>query len=227
MIHEGLRFSFDDVQENEKLKEFELQEQKILNDRKIEAYKNSGVPNKFFSESFETFIAENDNDNKIKNAIVEFSKNPSNKVLILYGNNGTGKTHLGSSIIRECGGIYIQSSMLCVKYDSATSFKAKMSREEILDYYSKCKMLVIDECCKYFVNQELEKFLLSFIVSTRYANNVPTVLITNLKKESFIEFMGKAVYDRLTEVCITVAFNGQSKRKERRHDKKVNEQAVL
>jgi len=74
-------------------------------------------------------------------------------------------------------------------------------------------MLVIDECGKYFLNSDLEKFLLIQIVCGRYENNKPTVLVTNANKKAFIDFMGKAVYDRLTEVCSTVEFDFESKRK--------------
>lgn len=205
-----------DLENTEKLAEHEQLQQKIKAESDYDKYTHSGVPKKFFTESFETYITGDENIQKVKNTIKQFADQPDDKVLIMYGSHGCGKSHLASSIIRHCGGVYIESSLLCIKFDSATSFKAKMSREEILDYYSECEMLVIDECCKYYLSPDLEKFLLAYILCERYANKLPTVLVTNTDKEMFINFMGKAVFDRLTEVCISVEFNWQSKRKDLR-----------
>ncbi len=198
------------------LKENEEKEKELRQASKLARYKSCGVPAKFFDESFDTFITETKEQEQAKNIVKRFADDPKDTVLILYGENGDGKSHLGASVLRQNGGVYILAAMLCVMYESATSYKAKMSREEILNYYSTCDLLVIDECCKYFLNPEVEKFLLSYIVSARAANKLATVLITNSNKESFVEFLGKAVYDRLTELCVTVKFNWTSYRQKKR-----------
>ena len=77
-------------------------------------------------------------------------------------------------------------------------------------------MLVIDECGKYIVNEKLEQFILAYIFSTRYENDLATGAATNAEKKTFLEFLGKSVYDRFTEVCIALDFTGPSKRKTRR-----------
>lgn len=195
------------------IQEYERHQEEIHIRALEERYKNSGVPEKFFCHSFDTFDTTEEKEAALKKAVMTFSDNPENKILVLSGKNGTGKTHLACSVIRKCGGKYITSTMLCLKYDSAIGFKADMTREEIISHYSKVNMLVIDECGKYFLNSDLEKFLLIQIVCGRYENNRPTVLVTNANKKSFIEFMGKAVYDRLTEVCSTIEFDLDSKRK--------------
>ena len=185
-------------------------------EQKQKEFESSGVPEKFWKESFETF-EETALNKKAFETAVNFADNPKNRVLVFHGNNGTGKSHLLSSIIRVTGGEYITSSMLCMKYDSAIGYKAKMSREEIIDYYIKIKgVLVIDECCKYFLNKELEKFVLLTILCGRYENNRATALGTNSDKQPFMEFLGRAVFDRFTEICTTVEFNWESRRKERR-----------
>ena len=202
--------------DSEKVKEYEEMEAKIEKEKHFEMYKNSGVPEKFFKEGFETYLAESESEKSALDVVLRFASNPTNKVLIFCGNNGNGKTHLGCSVIREFGGEYVTSSFICIKYDSAIGFKTKFSREEIIDHYIRVPMLVIDECCKYFINSELEKFLLVQIVCGRYENDKPTILISNAKKEEFISFMGKAVYDRLSECCTTITFDWESKRKQKR-----------
>ena len=217
-IYAGIDFDLPTltVESEQRVSEYEEQLQKLEEERLQKRYEESGVPDKFFHESFETFKCDSDKEIVVFDTVKQFAENPKNRVLILCGNNGNGKSHLGCSVIRVCGGEYITSSMLCLKYDSAIGFKADMTREQILLHYSKVKMLVIDECCKYFLNEQLEKFLLMQVVCMRYENNLPTVLIGNPDKEPFIKFLGRAVYDRMTEVCSTVEFNWESRRKERR-----------
>ena len=214
-------FSFDLttlVTDDKRVEEYEKQLAEDERIAKQKGYEASGVPEKFWKESFETFSAESEKDKAVYDKVKQFSEKPANRVLILCGENGNGKSHLASAVTRVCGGEYILSSMLCVKYDSATGYKADMTREQILLHYSKIKMLVIDECCKYFLDENLEKFLLMQIIIMRYENNLPTVLVTNANKQAFIQFLGKAVYDRFTEVCTTVEFDGASKRKGLRND---------
>ena len=220
LIHDA-RFGFGinlDIEAPEKINEYERKQEKMEQEQRYEEYKESGVPEKFWNESFETYEFD-EKQTQLKynrDKVMEFAKNPKNRVLVLCGKNGTGKSHLACSVIREYGGEYITSSMLCLKYDSATGYKAEMTREQIILHYSKVKMLVIDECCKYFLNDQLEKFLLMQIICMRYENNKPTVLVSNADKETFIKFLGKACFDRMTEVCSTLQFDWESKRKEKR-----------
>lgn len=129
----------------------------------------------------------------------------------------THNTHLLCGMIRECGGEYVTSSQLCVEYEAAISYHSKRTREEILNHYSRLKnLLVIDECGKYTLNEKLEQFILAYIFSTRYENNLATGAATNAEKKAFIEFLGKSFFDRCTEVCITLDFTEPSKRQGRR-----------
>lgn len=215
-IYAGIDFDLPTLVNEEsekKLEEYEKQMQRYKDEEAQKRYEKSGVPQKFWKESFETYEVSSEQEIKAYDTVRNFADKPNNRVLILCGENGTGKSHLGSSVIRQYGGEYITSSMLCIKYDSATGYKADMTREQILLHFSTVKMLVIDECCKYFLDEKLEKFLLMLIICMRYENNLPTILITNGNKQPFIQFLGKAVYDRLTEVCTTIEFNGESKRK--------------
>lgn len=200
------------VVNDEAVEEYEKQQQEALKKKKHNLYKQSGVPYKFFEESFDTFVATADDEIMQKKKVKDFADNPCNKVLILTGNNGTGKSHLGCSVIRQCGGVFKNSTELCIEYESGGDYNAKKNRLEILDYYIHLRMLVIDECGKYTVKQDTERFLLSYIVNNRYENDLPTVLITNGGKKEFVEFLGKSTYDRLCEVCTTVDFLGKSKR---------------
>lgn len=214
-----LNFDISDIEiiSDEKVAAYERQQEIYRLQEKYERYKKSGVPAKFFNESLETFIAKTDEEKKNLQTVREFTENPKNKILLLCGNNGNGKSHLLSGIIRECGGEYITSSQLCVEYEAATSYHSERTREQILRHYStEVSMLVIDECGKYTLNEKLEQFLLAYIFSTRYENDLATGAATNADKKEFIEFLGKSFFDRCTEVCTTLDFTGPSKRQARR-----------
>ena len=204
------------VCDNKKITEYEKMQEEIKKQSNYKNYKNSGVPSKFFNSSLDTYIAKTEEEKNNLAVVRDFTQDPKNRILLLCGNNGNGKSHLLSGIIREDGGEYIISSQLCVEYEAATSYHSKRTREEILNHYSKVSLLVIDECGKYTLNEKLEQFILAYIFSARYENDLATGAATNADKKSFIEFLGKSVFDRFTEVCTTLDFTGPSKRQERR-----------
>lgn len=195
-----------------------LEKEKLLKaQRRFEA---TGVPSKFYNKTIDTYIAETQEEKHNKDITEQFMKAPKNKVLIMCGNNGNGKTHLASSILRNNDGLYITSCDLCIEYESATSYNAPRTRQALLLSMLKPDVLIIDECRKYTLHPELEKFILSYIGNARYENNKATVYVTNDSKSSFVEFLGKSTFDRLVEVCTTIEFTQESKRWEYRDEGK-------
>lgn len=172
---------------------------------------NSGVGRKYYKESFDTFVCRTSNDRQILESVKAFSKEPKNEMLLLYGNYGTGKTHLGCSVILENGGKYITSGRLCLEYETGADFSAKRTRLEVVDDYATQPMLVIDEVGR-CGRSATEKEILSYLISARYDNDLPIVLITNLAKAEIIKFLGEAIFDRMKEVCKSLEFTGESYR---------------
>lgn len=173
---------------------------------------SSGVPRRYWHVDFDTYIPRNEKDSKNLESIKNFANLEKNdKVLILLGPKGLGKTHLGSAIIRNCGGKFISIEKLIFKYESAQNFYAKTNRDELMESYSSTKMLVIDEIGR-SIQQEKENALLSYILRRRYENMLPTVLISNLSKADLLKKFGEAVLDRLRETCISLEFEGESYR---------------
>lgn len=81
---------------------------------------SSGVPRRYWHVDFDTYISRNEKDSKNLETIKKFTSLDNNdKVLILLGAKGLGKTHLGSAIIRNCGGKFISIEELIFKYESA------------------------------------------------------------------------------------------------------------
>ena len=218
----GKTFTMPTPEREEEVREALAKQQEAvereIKQKRLEYYRSaeSGVNQKFFDMTVESYVAHNQEERRNLDVVKNFVKNPRNQLLLMYGKNGTGKTLLGSTIIRELGGRYITSFRLCVEFESASDFKAKRNKLEVLDDYSSQPCVVIDEVGR--SNKEAtEKELLSYIIDQRYENNLPTVVISNLTKQSIIALLGVAVYDRLTEICTALDFTGDSYRKEQRN----------
>ena len=175
-------------------------------------FENSGVPKRYWNESFDTWKTRNADDEKRLQTVIEYSHQESNdSVLLLLGPKGVGKTHLGASIIREAGGTFISVEEMIFKYECSMDFHSETNRVNLMNFYSTTPMLVIDEIGR-SMQQAKEDAILNYVLRHRYENMLPTVLISNLKKEDLLKKLGDAVVDRLTETCKSVEFVGESYR---------------
>ncbi len=73
----------------EKIEKYEKEQAYYREQEKIKRYKESGVPEKFFNDSFDTYKAETQEEIHNEKVVRAFADNPKNRVLILCGNNGT------------------------------------------------------------------------------------------------------------------------------------------
>ena len=192
--------------------EAERQRELELLARKKQEFENSGVPKRYWNESFNTWNTRNKDDEVRLQTVIDYSRQKSNdSVLLLLGPKGVGKTHLGASIIREAGGTFISIEEMIFQYEGSTDYHAKISRVDLMNFYSTTPMLVIDEIGR-SMQQAREDSLLNYILRRRYENMLPTVLISNLQKTDLMKKLGDAVVDRLTETCKSVEFVGESYR---------------
>lgn len=209
------------ILENEKREALRKKREQELS--KLNYYRStkSGVPKKFWNESLDTFIPQSEADMKNLQMIKLFCKkqNENNlETLLLCGNCGTGKSHLGASVIRECGGFMIDSDNMVIQLIDNQNFHSEESVSRLLSKLTTVKVLVIDEIGR-SIYPEKEKVNLSYIIRQRYSNMLSTVLISNLKKKEFLQFLGSSVFDRLRETCISLSFTGESYRIKKRIEK--------
>lgn len=193
--------------------EVEEMERKQAEADKLERYKKT-VPERYWKESFETYGAETDEQ---KNALeqsrrfLEAVKCGKFCTLIMLGTVGTGKTHLACGIVREYGGLYRLAPNIVEEIRRAKSFTAKETEADLLENYGRAKLLVIDEIGRGVAGTD-EQYMLYQIINERYNRRKPTVLISNQTKREFLNYIGIAAADRLTESAKTVEFKGQSYR---------------
>ena len=208
------KFKFDFSQmspeRDSKVAEFE---RRMLEAGRTERYRKT-VPERYWNESLDTYVADTEERKAAAEkarAFAQGARNGGFLTLILLGSVGTGKTHLACGIIRECGGLYRLAPAMCEEIRRAKSFGARETEADILDDYGRASLLVIDEIGRGIAAAE-EQYMLYQIINERYNRRKPTVLISNQPKKDFLEYVGIAAADRLTESALAVEFTGKSYR---------------
>ena len=187
---------------------------------RIERYKKSGVPERYYNESLDTYQIKNEMQKTAAQAIGEFLREikcGAFRTLVLIGTAGTGKTHLACGTVREYGGKYATAPDIVEEIRRAKSFSADQTEKQIIDYYSHVKLLVVDEIGRGIAATD-EKYMLYQLINARYNTRKPMVLISNFTKADFLKYIGVAAADRLVESGDIVEMNGESFRKLRRQN---------
>lgn len=171
-------------------------------------------------ESLDTFATDTEERSRMADNARSFARAVNCgafRTLALIGTAGTGKTHLACGILRECGGLYRTSPAIAEEFRRAKSFNARETEAGLLDLYGRCRLLVLDEIGRGIAAQE-EQYMLYQIINERYNRRKPTVLISNQDKKGFLNYLGIAAIDRLTESADIIEFEGRSYRAIKRRE---------
>ena len=174
------------------------------------------VPERYWGETFDTYEVKNEMQKKALQSVRAFKsaiERDGFKTLVMLGSPGVGKTHLACSLIREHeGGKYRKAPDIIEELRRAKSFTADETEEQIVNYYGRVPLLVIDEIGR-GINATDEKYMLYQVLNARYNTRRPTVLISNFDKSDFLAYIGVAAADRLVESAEIVELNGESYRR--------------
>lgn len=133
--------------------------------------------------------------------------------LVFIGPAGVGKTHLASSICYQAAQkgyttVFITSHDLIAKLTKAKNVYT------LIDYYSKVKVLCIDELGYVFPSQEYANYI--FQIISKRTENVPTIITTNLTPSQwgkiFDSATATAILDRLNMKGTFIIIDGRSYR---------------
>lgn len=135
--------------------------------------------------------------------------------VIMYGNNGTGKTLLAyasmhDKIEKGYNPIYISFLALMSKIKESYNQNGP-SLHRITEEYKRCDYLVIDEIDKSYGTPN-EFLNLNHIIDARYNNCKPTVLISNSSESDIIDLLGKSTFERIVEDGLAVYMDWPSYR---------------
>ncbi|MDR2915116.1 MAG: ATP-binding protein [Tannerella sp.] len=185
-------------------KEYQEQEERWLENRKqaqIREWQQRGITPRYFQATWKNWIAETPEQNQ---ALKTITQNAWEKNLFLVGGNGTGKTHLAMCLAKD-GATYclLPELFRAVRHDLD-------SEQEIIDRYSSCKLLILDEIGRQ-KGTDFERNLLFEIIDNRWNNLLPTTIIGNLNQEELVKICGAAILDRLNPII--VKFVWKSKRR--------------
>lgn len=206
------------------------QERKERRDQRL---RRSGLEGRFEGATFENYVVTSAEQAAVLEACKEFAKtvkSDSGTGLWLIGPPGTGKTHLGSAMVRHI--IEERDAEACIfsgrqiirmlratwKGNGGTGpndgrdWDGRATTEEgLINDFGYVPLLVIDEIGLNF-GTDAESVQLFDIVDLRYKHRRPTVLLSNLPASALKQAMGDRSYDRLREGAKLLACQWPSRR---------------
>lgn len=161
----------------------------------------------------------------------EFAENfpehyQAGRSLLLVGNVGAGKTHLGSAIaqhvIRAHGAqaVIVSAAQIIRAAKGSMAKNAQYTERDVIEELAGFDLLVIDEVGAQS-GTEYERGLLHEVIDQRYQQVLPTVLISNLPADAAApvdgqltlqDFIGERALDRLRQGGRAVRFTWGSAR---------------
>lgn len=198
-------------------------EQKDAQERqqRIESRLNTaGIPLRFRSKDFSSYIADTDGKEKARSVAMEFAANfdrhyKDGTVVIFSGMPGTGKSHLAiaaaQEIMRSRSALYTSAIDVVRMIRDTWRRGAERTESQVLNDLATVDLLIMDEVGVQY-GTEAEQVTLFDIIDKRYRDQMPMILLTNQNKSGMKEFLGDRSFDRLREGGIWVTFDWESQR---------------
>lgn len=203
-------------QEAESARLYALERQRRLDSN----LKKSGIPLRFQTKTFASFIADSAGKEHALVTAMSFVKNfkshsAAGTTVIFSGMVGTGKSHLASAIAMEVmktGTVHYTSAIDAVRLVRDTWRRDSQQTEtQVLQMLVSIDLLVLDEIGVQY-GTEAEQVTLFDIIDKRYRDLKPTILLSNLGAPDIKKFLGDRTFDRLRENGIVVKFDWESQR---------------
>lgn len=168
-------------------------------------FNERGIPRRFKETKFSEYLADTMDKQKVLDIVVSYLNNQEEvssvgRSLLFYGNVGTGKTRLATSIVKGWNGVgyYTTAREYTRLIRSTYSPGSTVTEQDVVDRFTDYSILVIDEIGKQFATDN-ERYAIFDIINARYNEMKPTVLVSNMSLEDIEEFLGKATVDRIKE----------------------------
>ncbi|MDQ5920249.1 MAG: replication protein DnaC [Pseudomonadota bacterium] len=157
-----------------------------------------GIPTRFTDATCDNYVPNNDRSAKLLEfcKVYDFDTN-----VIMLGNTGNGKTHLGCAILdraiaQKLTGFYVPFYRIA---------EIKIKSPDLFRKIIKCDLLIVDE---YGVQEsDFKSNLLYEVINERYNNEVYTIIISNLSIDVFKKSIGDPLYSRLKSRVVVKSCN--------------------
>ncbi|MBN6067448.1 ATP-binding protein [Aggregatibacter actinomycetemcomitans] len=190
----------------------------------IESLKEqSGIPRRFVDASFNNY-QETEKNRLAKLTCQRYAEKWAERFeqgggLVFCGKPGTGKNHLACAIANSVieqhqAEVLLTTAMRIIRKVKSTWDKgSSMSEEDVIRMYCQKDLLIIDEVGVQF-GTDAEKIILFEIINERYAQMLPTILISNLTESELSGYIGERIIDRMKEgKGAVIKFDWESYRK--------------
>lgn len=180
----------------------------------------SGIPVRYRSKDFASFIADTPAKENALTTAMEFAHNfdehyRKGTVVVFSGMPGTGKSHLAIAIaqaVMERHTALYTSAIDAVRMIRNTWRRdSEKTETQVLNDLASVHLLILDEVGVQY-GTEAEQVSLFDIIDKRYRDLMPTILLTNQGKAGLKTFLGDRSFDRLREGGIWVPFDWSSQR---------------
>ncbi len=194
------------IAEEKKLREKDSA--KLVQSRIEKIIGHSAIPKRFRNKTISDYVVETDRQKAVVHLVLEYAKEFANehsgRCLILYGNPGTGKTHLACAIAQAIMNKYMKTavfttvSRLARTVREAKSFDSNTTESQVIAGYVEPDLLIIDEVGKQS-NTDAESRALFDVINERYEECKPTIFTSNQTFAEVKESLGVRVIDRARE----------------------------
>ncbi len=141
----------------------------------IKKWRSMNIDERYYNAAFDTFNAYNDELRGHLATCRAFAENPDGK-LVMLGTNGSGKTHLAVSVLKEVGGVIYTAFEIGVNLRQ--SYNGDTKEHEVYDELCSVPLLVIDEVEK-IKDSESKQNWMSHVIGKRYNRMLPLIIIAN------------------------------------------------
>ena len=205
------------------------EEQRRFEAKQARLIGQSGLSKRFLRRTFATFQVTPENHKAYrtcrKYADTFGNLDADKNSLMLAGGCGTGKTHLAAAIANA-----LLAKMVPVVFTTPndlsaavrSSFDTGKDEAAVVRLYQDAPLLVLDDLGKDQPTQ-WSVALLYRIINARYENDAPVVVTTNYDAAGLVKRLtptggddvtGRAIVDRLTEMCYYLPMTGKSHRQQ-------------
>lgn len=172
------------------------------------------IPRKFLTKSLENFTPKSTKQREVLHStrafLQTFGKDDRSKGLLLIGREGTGKTHVAISVLKEVlrrgfTGLYWNVPELFLELRRIIADPGTTSEADVFDEARRVDLLVLDDLGAERQSEYVTDRLY-VLINGRYENDTATIITTNRTRDELKAQLGPRIVSRIGEMTVDVEF---------------------